>query len=110
MQSHARHKHGVSYLIHHMNQHEELVIDVSAVTSVDVLHDLIARALRFPASYRRNWESFDECIRDFPPNLPIQIRGFQEFENAFPSEASLMRSCFLDFAKEMPSRRRVHII
>ena len=92
-----------------MNQHDELLIDVSAVEGRDTLHDLIARVLNFPDYYGKNWDAFDECIRDFPPKVPIRIRGLQQLENALPREAALMRQCFLAFEAEMPSRRKVYV-
>jgi RNAse (barnase) inhibitor barstar len=49
--------------MHHRTP-DVLKIDVGSVTTREELHSLIAEAFGFPDYYGRNWDAFDECIRD----------------------------------------------
>jgi ribonuclease inhibitor len=92
-----------------MNQAAELVIDVGGVQTREELHELISRVLNFPGYYGKNWDAFDECIRDFPPKANIRINGLRQLENTLPREAALMRQCFMTYEAEMPTRRKVYV-
>ncbi len=52
---------------------ELLKVDVGAVTTSQELHNLLAETFQFPDYYGRNWDAFDECIRDvqLPPRVEI---------------------------------------
>ena len=50
---------------------KELEIDVSQVDTAMALHILLEKAFEFPAYYGRNWDAFDERVRDVP--LPVEI-------------------------------------
>jgi len=92
-----------------MNQPQELLIDVRNVKTREELHELLATLLKFPDYYGRNWDAFDECIRDFPPVTPVRVVGMQELGSVLPREATLMRQCFSAFEAEMPGRRKVYV-
>lgn len=84
-------------------------LDVSSVQSAEELHFLLARAFGFPDYYGNNWDAFDECIRDFPPEGAIHIVGLQGLGNALPRDAELLKLCLQGFAAEMPSRSEVYV-
>jgi RNAse (barnase) inhibitor barstar len=92
-----------------MNERPSLVIDVSSVQTRDELHELLADQLGFPDYYGKNWDAFDECIRDFPPSRILQIVGFLSLENALPREAAMLRNCLEVFEAELPDSRKVVI-
>jgi RNAse (barnase) inhibitor barstar len=78
------------------------VLDLTPVTSIIELHDLLASFFGFPEYYGRNWDAFDECIADFPPTGTLTIRGFQRFQNAFPRDAHILKKCLDGVAAENP--------
>lgn len=92
-----------------MGNPTEILLDVSSIVSREALHDLLAFTFKFPDYYGKNWDAFEECIRDYPPNAPVQIKGVQMLENALPREAALLRQCFQTFEAEMPSKRVVYV-
>ena len=84
-----------------------LVIDVSSVQTREELHTLLAEKLGFPEYYGKNWDAFDECIRDLPPSEPLQIAGIVHLENALPRDAAFLRNCLEAFEAELPEARKV---
>jgi ribonuclease inhibitor len=81
-----------------------LFIDVAAVTTRDALHQLLAEAFEFPAYYGRNWDAFDECVRDSAQSGHVTISGFETLRAKLPREAALFEQCLLSFAAEDPRR------
>ena len=75
-------------------------VDVSTAKTLEELHTLLARAFRFPNYYGRNWDAFDECIRDVPVPEVIQISGIEKLRSRLPGEAKLLRQCLSSFAQE----------
>jgi RNAse (barnase) inhibitor barstar len=61
---------------------------------------LIAEAFGFPDYYGRNWDAFDECIRDveLPPH--VEITGLEALRVRLPREAELFQRCVADFVAE----------
>lgn len=81
-----------------------LEIDLAEVTSPDQLHDLFAKAFQFPEYYGRNWDAFDECIRDIELPAQVQIVGLERLRARMPSEAEHLKQCVDAFVAEF--RRR----
>jgi ribonuclease inhibitor len=83
---------------HHTS--DDLKVDVSAVSTREELHTLLARAFEFPDYYGRNWNAFDECIRDvsLPPH--VHITGLAALQARLPREAELLQRCVDEFAQE----------
>ena len=86
----------------------DVEVDVSSVSTREELHRQLARMLGFPDYYGKNWDAFEECIRDFPPAGTLRIIGIQQLEAILPREAALLKQCVEDFRAEMPTRRKVH--
>jgi len=86
----------------------EVTIDVGSVESREELHRLLAKALGFPDYYGKNWDAFDECIRDFPPAGLLRVTGIQTLGRSMPREAELLKQCLATFQAEAPDRRQVH--
>ena len=70
------------------------------MTSHQELHGLLKEALRFPDYYGKNWDAFDECIRDveLPPH--VEIAGLEMLRARLPREADLLQQCVSDFVTE----------
>jgi RNAse (barnase) inhibitor barstar len=84
-----------------MNQDSErLRIDLRSVRSKEELHVLLEEALHFPDYYGRNWDAFDECIRNVELPRQIEIIGLGAMAARLPREAKLMRECIADFVDE----------
>jgi RNAse (barnase) inhibitor barstar len=79
---------------------ESLKIDVSSVKSHQELHSLLKDVFQFPDYYGKNWDAFDECIRDveLPPH--IEIVGLKTLRARLPGEAELLQQCVADFVNE----------
>jgi ribonuclease inhibitor len=90
-----------------MKESNVVTIDVSSIKDRHELHAVLARALGFPDYYGKNWDAFDECIRDFPP-ASLHVTGVQKLGNALPREAELLKQCLEAFRAEMPGRD-VHV-
>lgn len=95
-----------------MSQHipESLKVDVGSVTSHQELHSLLKKVFHFPIYYDRNWDAFDECIRDveLPPH--IEIAGLETLRKQLPGEADLLERCVADFVKESGHDIKLQII
>ena len=91
-----------------MRQAPDIDIDVRSVSSREELHALLAKALGFPDYCGRNWDAFDECIRDCPPAGAIRVTGLQKLSVTLPREAELLKQCLEAFKAELPTRRKVH--
>jgi ribonuclease inhibitor len=78
-----------------------LYIDFGSVSTREQLHQLLAEAFRFPGYYGRNWDAFDECIRDveLPPH--VEIRGIEALRRCLPREAELIDRCITDFVRNV---------
>jgi ribonuclease inhibitor len=70
-------------------ENDELEIDVSSVVTRGELHELLARALGFPDYYGRNWDAFDECIREVEIPASVRILGVESLQQRLPREAAL---------------------
>jgi ribonuclease inhibitor len=81
-----------------------LSIDVASATSGEALHELLAEAFQFPAYYGRNWDAFDECIRDSSRSSQVTISGLESLRARLPREAELFSQCMRSFAAEDPRR------
>ena len=81
-----------------------LTIDLAGITSRDELHDMLADAFQFPSYYGRNWDAFDECVRDYPGAGNITISGLESLRARLPREAELFSQCLYGFAAEDPRR------
>jgi ribonuclease inhibitor len=81
-----------------------LIIDVAEVQSREALHELLADAFHFPDYYGRNWDAFDECIRDVSLPPRVTIRGLKALRNRLPREAELLSQCVRGLMAEDPRR------
>ncbi len=85
--------------MHHRTT-DTLKIDVGSVTTPEELHVLIAEAFRFPGYYGRNWDAFDECIRDVKVPPRVEIAGLEMLQARLPREAELFCKCLADLREE----------
>jgi ribonuclease inhibitor len=90
-----------------MKDTDGVSIDLSTIKSRLELHAVLARALGFPDYYGRNWDAFNECIRDFPP-LSLRITGVKKLESTLPREAELLKQCLEAFKAEV-SNQEIHV-
>jgi len=86
-----------------------LKIDLSEVTETQEHHELLADAFAFPDYWGRNWDAFDECVRDVTFPAQVQIAGLEALRARLPREAELLAQCIYDFVVENP-RRHVRFI
>ncbi|MEO3680121.1 Barstar (barnase inhibitor) [Rheinheimera pacifica] len=84
-------------------------LDVSSISTSEELHSLLASVFKFPDYYGKNWDAFDECIRDFPPEEPIYIMGISQLSEQLPREADLLKSCLQEFANEQSVPFQVYV-
>jgi len=87
----------------------KLNIDVAAVQSREALHQLLAASFHFPDYYGRNWDAFDECIRDVTLPAQVTIRGLKALRHRLPREAELLSQCIRGFVAE-DSNRNVTLV
>ena len=74
------------------------------------LHILLEKAFEFPAYYGRNWDAFDERVRDVPLPVEIWVRGIASLQSRLPREAELLAICVRDFlASERGSAVSFHV-
>lgn len=85
-----------------MRQHtpDKLKVDVGSVTSREELHTFLAEMFCFPDYYGKNWDAFDECIRDIELPAHIEIIGLKNLHMRFPREADLFEKCISDYIQE----------
>jgi ribonuclease inhibitor len=93
----------------HRRGDHSLEIDVGTARTPQELHDLLGEAFRFPDYYGRNWDAFDECIRDVEVPNVIQITGFQKLRLHLPEEAEFMSRCLDDFVQSHEPKITVRI-
>ncbi len=86
-----------------------LKIDLADVSSREELHALMAAAFSFPDYYGRNWDAFDECIRDISLPKEVKIYNLEALRTRLSREAELLSQCIQSFAAES-SRRNVRIM
>jgi RNAse (barnase) inhibitor barstar len=82
-----------------------LKIDVSAVSDAKALRLLLEEPFEFPDYYGRNWDSFDECIRDAAVPDRVAVVGMSSLEEKLPREARLFRDCARTFEAKQPGHR-----
>ena len=85
-----------------------VTIDVGTATTPDELHSTLADALGFPDYYGKNWDAFDECIRDVSLPSALEIAGLEQLRSRLPREARLLEDCF-DYFKNDPDHPPVAI-
>jgi len=79
---------------------DALKIDVGSATTREELHCLVAKAFGFPDYYGKNWDAFDECIRDVELALRVENGGLETLRTRLPREAELLQQCVADFVEE----------
>jgi len=79
---------------------DSLNVDVGSVTSHQELHSLLKDVFHFPDYYGKNWNAFDECIRDVELPARIEIVGLKALQARLPGEADLLQRCVSDFVNE----------
>jgi RNAse (barnase) inhibitor barstar len=89
-------------VLHRLNH--EIDINVAEVSTREALHQLLADAFQFPDYYGRNWDAFNDCIRDVELPRRVTIRGLEELRRKLPREAELLTRCVGDFVDEDPGR------
>lgn len=62
-----------------MPTHRVATIDLAGAKDPEDVHVRIVEALGFPDYYGRNWDAFDECVRDMEsPPSKIRFLGLRE--------------------------------
>ena len=86
-----------------MGRRSSVEIDLTAVTTRESLHAVLASALGFPDFYGRNWAAFWDAITGLV-EMPRQLvlRGWATFEDRLPEEAKSLRGCLEDAAHQYP--------
>ncbi|MDM5326901.1 barstar family protein [Neobacillus sp. CF12] len=87
------------------NKRESMVtIDISNVQTANELHLLLKEKLEFPDFYGENWDAFWDAITGLisMPNKLVFI-GWSGFEKKLPSDAKIMKQCFIDYNEEFPT-------
>ncbi|MBR0345051.1 MAG: barstar family protein [Rudaea sp.] len=87
-----------------------LEINVSDVRSPEELHELLYQAFEFPEYYGRNWDAFDEYMRNVVAPRAIRVSGLMNMRFRMPKEAKLFVACLQDFvAKDTEHRIPLHV-
>ena len=73
-----------------------LEINVTSIRTSQELHLLLSEAFQFPDYYGKNWDAFDECIRDVQLPGLIEITGFELLRSHLPRDAELLSTCLKD--------------
>ena len=84
----------------HDDASERFTVDVASVSTREELHSVLSGAFGFPDYYGRNWDAFDECIRDAPLPPHLKIIGLASLHARLPREAELLERCVRDFVQE----------
>ena len=76
-----------------------IALDLSAATSAEELHAVLARGFGFPQYYGKNRDAFNDCIGDFialarEGRVRVRCRGFGKLEERLPQEATWLRGEF----------------
>lgn len=87
-----------------------VMINLAEVSSREHLHELLAIAFQFPEYYGRNWDAFDECIRDIVLPAQVKIAGLKQLLARLPREAAHLQACVDAFVVEDALRRRVTFV
>lgn len=87
-----------------MTRKPRISLDISEVSNVEALHDLLSDALGFPGWYGNNWGAFWDAITGLVemPN-ELQLIGWDSFEERFPRDAKIMRDCLSLMVEEYPA-------
>jgi len=86
-----------------MSRPEQVIVDLSAVTSNRELHEVLKRGLGFPDWYGMNWDAFWDAITglvEMPERL--QFTGWSSFEARLPAEAQQLKSSLEQMSSEFP--------
>lgn len=78
-------------------------INLSAISSPQELHAVLAKHLHFPDWYGANWDAFWDAITglvDMP--LELHLIGCNELSQRLPRESNLLQSCLQRMAAEYP--------
>lgn len=78
-------------------------LDLTSIRSAKELHERLASFFEFPSYYGKNWDAFDECITDFPPDGTLVIHGFQYLQIVLPRDARLLKQCLDRLTADDPS-------
>ena len=93
----------------HKNNREvsglRVTIDVSTVQTSKQLHLLLKDRLQFPDHYGENWDAFWDVITD-EDRLPdiVEFVGWNLLSQHLPEDASYLKECLADYAKEADSK------
>ena len=81
-----------------------VTVDMSGITSIDHLHEVLYEVLDFPGWYGRNWDAFWDSITalvEMPEHL--QLIGWRQFAERFPRDAGIKKKCLDDMSNELPT-------
>jgi RNAse (barnase) inhibitor barstar len=86
-----------------MTRKQRISLDMSGITSVKALHDLLSEALEFPGWYGNNWDAFWDAITGLV-EMPIELQliGWDSFEERYPQDAKIMRECLSEMSERYP--------
>lgn len=83
-------------------------LDLHDVSSSGQLHDRLASRFGFLDYYGRNWDAFDDCLWEFGPTTgTLRVRGWRRLSERLPRDATMLRTCLEDHAKDNPG---LHIV
>ncbi len=84
-------------------------IDLSGISSINELHQLLMIKLKFPSFYGMNWDAFWDSITslvEMPDEL--EIAGFEAFSKAFSKDAKIFLRCLQDYNSQ-PDLKKLKI-
>jgi len=84
-------------------------IDVSAVRTTKQLHNLLFKTFNLPETIRKDWDTFDDCMRNITVPGIIQISHFSALQARLPDEAEFMSRSLETFSKSHKPKITVHI-
>lgn len=79
---------------------EQIVLDLTRVSTARELHVVASRALRFPHPYGHNWDAFGAAIMKLV-EMPRQLTliGWSDFSGRLPRDAEALRECLDEMQK-----------
>lgn len=86
-----------------MTRPQIVTIDLGCMQDKEELHECLAKALRFPDWYGRNWDALWDAITglvDMPEVL--ELRGWSAFAETMPKESNLLRELFGEMNEKYP--------
>ena len=84
-----------------------LSIHLEDIVDKTTLHDALSKQCSFPDYYGKNWDAFDECIRDMDPPDAIEVYGLGHLQDILPRDAKILNRVIGDFAKEIGAEYRI---